>query len=287
MVNMVNMVTPPALTVDSVSFRYGAMPVLDEVTFSVARGEMVGLLGPNGAGKSTLLRLASGALKTTTGAISLHGRPIASYSRKELAKTVAVLPQDFSVQFAYTVEQVVALGRMPHLGAWNTETAADRAAVRRALDATNMGSFVGRVFNELSGGERQRVLLALALAQESEIVLLDEPTAHLDVKHQIETLEFLRARNRDHGVTVLAAMHDLNLASRYFPRLALLAGTLLADGSPAGVLTPGLLHRAYGAHLLVGSLAGDEHLSIVPSVALSPARISGVPPDDVGPAAGQ
>jgi len=274
------MVMSPALSFDSVTFGYGATPIFTDVTLRLAPGEMVALLGPNGAGKSTLLRLASRVLKPTSGAVSLNGRPLASYSRKELARAVAVLPQDFSVQFAYTVEQVVALGRMPHLGAWNAESAADRAAVRRALVAANADTLAGRIFNELSGGERQRVLLALALAQESGIILLDEPTSHLDVQHQIETLDFLRTLNRERGVTILAAMHDLNLAARYFPRITLLEGTLYADGPPASVLTPNLLYRAYGANLLVGVLNGDEHLSIVPSVAsLPPTSVPTTSPD--------
>ncbi len=260
------MVTPAALAFEAVGFGYTSRPIFTGITLQLAAGEMVALLGPNGAGKSTVLRLASGVLTPTTGSVTLHGRPAATYSRKALARAVAVLPQDFSVQFAYTVQQVVELGRMPHLGSWNAMSSSDRAAVQRALSSTNTLTLADRVFNELSGGERQRVLLALAVAQESAIVLLDEPTAHLDVKHQIETLELLRVLNREQGVTVLAAMHDLNLAARYFPRLALLEGTLLADGSPEVVLTREHLRRAYGADLLVGTLSGDSHLSIVPAV---------------------
>lgn len=260
------MVTQSALALESVTFGYSAAPIFSDVTLRLDPGEMVALLGPNGAGKSTLLRLASGVLTPSAGSISLLGRPLGSYARREIARAVAVLPQDFSVQFAYTVRQVVALGRTPHLGAWNTASSADRVAVEDALAATNTAELAERVFNELSGGERQRVLLALALAQESSVILLDEPTAHLDVKHQVESLDLLRALNRDRGVTILAAMHDLNLAARYFPRLALLEGALLADGTPATVLTPANLRHAYGADLLVGVLDGDQHLTIVPAV---------------------
>jgi len=150
------------------------------------------------------------------------------------------------------------------MGAWSVARATDRAAVENALVATNTRELAERVFNELSGGERQRVLLALALAQDAPIVLLDEPTAHLDIRHQIETLDLLRRLNRERGITVLAALHDLNLASRYFPRLVLIRTHILADGPPAHVLRDDLLSRAYDIPVRVGILRGEEHLSIVP-----------------------
>ncbi|MGZ3716540.1 MAG: ABC transporter ATP-binding protein, partial [Ktedonobacterales bacterium] len=221
--------TPMALALDGVSFAYrggGANPVVRDVTLHVAAGEMVGLLGPNGAGKSTLLRLATGLLKPATGSIRIQGDDVHALSREQIARRIAVVPQDFSVQFAYTVRQIVELGRMPHLGAWGTLTAADRRSVEHALATTNMLALADHVFQELSGGERQRVLLALALAQDAPIVLLDEPTAHLDIKHQIEALELLRRLNAERGLTVIAILHDLNLAARYFDRLALLQRTI-------------------------------------------------------------
>jgi len=254
----------PALALDGVSFAYAGAPVVNDVTLRLRRGEMVALLGPNGAGKSTLLKLASGILTPGKGTARVEGADLRRLARDAIARRVAVVPQDFAVQFAYTVRQVVELGRMPHMGAWSVARATDRAAVENALVATNTRELAERVFNELSGGERQRVLLALALAQDAPIVLLDEPTAHLDIRHQIETLDLLRRLNRERGITVLAALHDLNLASRYFPRLVLIRTHVLADVPPAHVLRDDLLSRAYDIPVRVGILRGEEHLSIVP-----------------------
>jgi iron complex transport system ATP-binding protein len=256
--------TAPALVLEAVSFAYGDRPVLQDVSLRFAAGEMVALLGPNGAGKTTLLRLASAVLTPASGRVTLHGRPVVALSRKAIARAVAVLPQDFSVQFAYTTRQVVELGRLSHAGALGVHTAADREAVERALAATNMLGLAERIFNELSGGERQRALVALALAQESAIILLDEPTAHLDVKHQIAVLDLLHALNRERGTTIIAAIHDLNLAARYFPRLVLLDGTVRTDGAPSAVLDAALLASVYGAELRVGILPSDTHLSVLP-----------------------
>jgi cobalamin transport system ATP-binding protein len=253
-----------ALALEGVSFAYAGAPVVRDVTLRLRGGEMVALLGPNGAGKSTLLKLASGILRPGKGTVHVEGADLRRLARDAVARRVAVVPQDFAVQFAYTVRQVVELGRMPHMGAWSVARAADRTAVDAALTATNTRALAERVFNELSGGERQRVLLALALAQDAPIVLLDEPTAHLDIRHQIETLDLLRRLNRERGITVLAALHDLNLASRYFPRLVLIRTHVLADGPPAQVLRDDLLARAYDIPVRVGILRGEEHLSIVP-----------------------
>lgn len=269
---------PAALELEAVSFAYGDRPVIQDVSLRCAAGEMVALLGPNGAGKSTLLRLASGVLSPTSGRVMLHGHPLATLSRKAVARAVAVLPQDFSVQFAYTTRQVVELGRLPHTGAWGIRTAADRDAVERALAATDLLGLTDRIFNELSGGERQRALVALALAQESAIILLDEPTAHLDVKHQIAVLDLLRALNRERETTILAAIHDLNLAARYFPRLVLLDGTVRTDGAPSAVLDAALLASVYGAELRVGILPGDAHLSVLPPSATAHDDETTVPP---------
>jgi cobalamin transport system ATP-binding protein len=255
---------PAALSFERLSFAYREQPVVREVTTSIVRGEMVGLLGPNGAGKSTLLKLAAGALHPSSGSIHLLGRDIARLSQREVARQVAFVPQDFSVQFAFTVRQIVALGRTPYLGVLGVERGEDRLAVEDALSETALIDLADRVFNELSGGERQRVLVALALAQRSPIVLLDEPTAHLDIKHQIEVLELLRRLNRTHGLTVLAALHDLNLAARYFPRLILFRNVVVAEGAPTQVLDATLLSEVYETPVQVGILRGEEHLSVLP-----------------------
>ncbi|MFI5274216.1 MAG: ABC transporter ATP-binding protein, partial [Ktedonobacterales bacterium] len=254
----------PALALERVTFGYGGAPLLREVTLRVRRGELVGLLGPNGAGKSTLLKLASGVLRPASGDIRLDGDPLRRLSRGAIARRVAVVPQDFAVQFAYTARQIVELGRMPHAGLLGTSDREGRAAVAHALAETNTSELAERVFNELSGGERQRVILALALAQQAGIVLLDEPTAHLDIRHQIETLDLLHRLNRDRGLTVIAALHDLNLAARYFPRLVLFQRAIVADGAPAAVLQRELISRVYQTPVEVGILPGAEHLTVLP-----------------------
>jgi iron complex transport system ATP-binding protein len=253
-----------AVVFDAVSFAYAHSPVIYDVSLRVVAGEMVGLLGPNGAGKSTALKLATGVLKPQQGEIRLQGDSLRSLSRAEVARRVAVVPQDFSVQFAYTVRQIVEMGRLPHMGVWGVSRVDDRLAVQAALEATNVSPLADRVFNDLSGGERQRVLIALALAQDAPIILLDEPTAHLDIRHQIEVLDLLRRLNHEHGLTVIAALHDLNLAARYFPRLILFNREIVTDGPPASVLDEAVLSRVYQTPVQVGILRGEEHLSVLP-----------------------
>jgi cobalamin transport system ATP-binding protein len=254
----------PALDFASVSFAYHRARALDGVSFRVAPGEMVGLLGPNGAGKSTILKLAAGTLRPTTGRVCLLGDEASRLPRREAARRVAVVPQEFTVQFPYTVRQIVEMGRTPRLNLLGALDVDDHAAVDSALATTNITHLADRVFNELSGGERQRVLLALALAQEGHILLLDEPTAHLDIRWQIETLELLRRLNAERGLTILAALHDLNLAARYFSRLILLNKRVVADGPPSRALEQELLGAVYGAAVTVGVLGGEEHLSVLP-----------------------
>ena len=265
--------TTPALTFEDISFGYpGASggagkperAVVREVTLCVAQGEMVGLLGPNGAGKSTLLKLATGIIQPQVGRVRVEGSDLRRLRREEVARRIAVVPQDFAVQFAYTVRQVVELGRTPYLGAWGAVGQADRAAVDAALATTGCLALADRIFNELSGGERQRVVIALALAQQPHILLLDEPTAHLDIRYQIETLALVRRLNRTQGLTVVATMHDLNLAARYFPRLILFDGVVVADGAPTHVLDAATLGAVYRTPVRVGILPGDERLSVTP-----------------------
>ena len=262
----------PALALEGVGFGYGAErgrspnapTLLRALSLRVMPGEMVALLGPNGAGKTTVLKLASGVLAPRAGVVRLNGEPLVRMGRAAIARRVAVVPQDFSVQFAYTVRQVVELGRTPHRGFLGLGGRNDEEAVERALEETRTAALADRIFNELSGGERQRVILALALAQQAGLVLLDEPTAHLDIRHQVEALELLVRLNRERGLTVIAALHDLNLAARYFPRLVLFARGVVADGPPAAVLDAALLSRVYETPVRVGILPGEAHLSVLP-----------------------
>ncbi len=256
----------PALTFDTVAFTYpgAARVIVRGVTLDVAKGEMVGLLGPNGAGKSTLLKLATGIIQPQRGRVLVEGDDLRRLRRAEIARRVAVVPQDFAVQFAYTVRQVVELGRTSYLGALGIAGQADRAAVDAALATTGCAGLADRVFNELSGGERQRVVIALALAQQPHILLLDEPTAHLDIRYQIETLALVRRLNREQGLTVVATMHDLNLAARYFPRLILFDGAVVADGAPTHALDAATLGAVYQTPVRVGVVPGDARLSVTP-----------------------
>ncbi len=255
----------PLLEMQGVTFGYGQNVLLYDVSLQVRAGEMVGLLGPNGAGKSTLLRLLSGVLKPQQGAILLEGRKLEQWGRRSIAQRVAVVPQQLNVPFGYSVEQMVDMGRMPFVRSfWGTRSQQDREQVQEALQAAGVAPLAGRIFNELSGGERQRVTIAMALAQQPVVLLLDEPTAHLDIKYQVESLELVQQLNREREVTVVAAMHDLNLAARYFPRLLLFQRGIVADAGPAEVLESALLRRVYGIDVQVGILRGSTHLSILP-----------------------
>ena len=252
------------LAVDGVTFGYERQPLLYDVYVQVRKGEMVGLLGPNGSGKTTLLRLVSGVLQPQQGRILLDGRKLQDWGRRGVAQRIAVVPQELHVPFAYTVEQLVNLGRTPFVNLLGSNSRQEAIVVQDAMQAADVTPLANRIFNELSGGERQRVIVAMALAQQPKLLLLDEPTSHLDIKYQIDILELAQRLNRERGVTVIAAMHDLNLAARYFPRLLLFQRGVVADAGPAEVLEPHLLKRVYGVDVQVGILRGAQHLSVLP-----------------------
>jgi iron complex transport system ATP-binding protein len=232
--------------VAGVAFGYGRAPVFGDVSFAVGAGELVALCGPNGAGKSTLLRLLLGLHAPSAGRVTLAGEPIAALSRRQIARRAALLPQDAPADVPLSVREAVSLGRLPHLGRLQPETAADVDAVARALDATDTTALADRPITELSGGERHRVHLARALAQEAPLLLLDEPIAGLDIAHQLAAMDLLRA-TADAGRAVVVALHDLALASRRCDRILLLAaGGLRADAPPAEVLTRETLADVFG-----------------------------------------
>jgi iron complex transport system ATP-binding protein len=235
----------------ALTFGYRGVPVLRDVSFSIAAGELVGLCGPNGAGKSTLLRLLLGLHAPASGRVILAGTPLGALSRRQIARHAALLPQDAPADIPLSVREAVSLGRLPHLGRMQPETAADVEAVARALAATDTAALAERPIAELSGGERHRVHLARALAQEAPLLLLDEPIAGLDIAHQLAAMDLLRA-TVDAGHAVVVALHDLALAGRRCDRILLLAGgTLAADARPADVLTPETLARVFGVHATV------------------------------------
>lgn len=270
---------PAGLRLQGVSFSYFNGFRLHDIDIEVRAGEMVGLLGPNGCGKTTLIRLASGVLSPARGEVWLGGVPLRRLSRKEVARRLTVVPQYFHIPFAFTVDEVVLLGRTPFVSALAGETEEDGAIARRAMELTGVAPLAHRTFNELSGGERQKAILAMALTQQPRVLLLDEPTAHLDINHQVEILGLVRNLNREQGVTVVAAMHDLNLAALYFDRLVLLNnGHVVADGSPAEVLTEVTIREVFGAWVQV-----EQHPSApVPHVVVLPRN--GDPPPPLPPA---
>lgn len=219
---------------------------LRDVSLAIEPGEFVAVVGPNGAGKSTLLHVLAGVVVPGRGTITLDGVPLARHARRDLARRVAWLPQRVEPAFDITVRDLVALGRTPHLPAWG-EGDADRAAIDAALDATGTAGFRRRLVQDLSGGERQRVALAMAFAQAPRILLLDEPTTHLDPAHALGLLDVVARKHRDEGVTVVAVFHDLNLAALSAGRVVVIdGGQVMADGPPAVALSPPVLARTFG-----------------------------------------
>lgn len=239
--------------------------VLRGVDLSVAAGELVALIGTNGSGKTTLLRLFAGTLRPDSGELSLFGREVGRWSRMELARRVAVLPQGLELPAGFRVGELVTMGRLPHSRSLFGTTRDDEDAVDRALRDADARDLASRYAQELSGGERQRVLVAMALAQEPQLLLLDEPTLHLDLAHQLNLLETIGRLRRERGIAVVAVLHDLTLASAA-PRVAVLdAGRVVADGTPDEVLSEELVLRVFGVAVeALRDSAGRRRL--VPSI---------------------
>jgi len=244
-------VSDPPLVVDDLSVALGGREVLSNGSLTADHGELVGLIGPNGAGKTTLLRAIRGGVATTAGSIKVTGQSVSSLSAREVGRRVATVPQETELSFGFAIEQAVAMGRHAHIGRFGTPDETDRAAVADALARTSLESLADRPVTDLSGGERQRVLLARALAQATPVLLLDEPTASLDINHAIRTLETVRSVVDD-GTAAVAAIHDLDLAARYCDRLILLAeGGVVAAGDPETVWTRETVAAAFDATAVV------------------------------------
>lgn len=228
---------------------YGAgAAVLRGVDLALGAGEMAALIGPNGGGKTTLLRVAGRVLRAREGAVLLQGRDIWPMPQAQVARMVGYVPQWSGTGLEFTVQEAVLMGRYPHLSGWGRPGAADHAVADQAMRSTGVYGLRDRYLGELSGGEAQRVLIARCLAQGPQVMLLDEPTSHLDLAYQAEVLGLLGRLNAEAGLAVLAVMHDLNLAAQFFRRFVLLGGgEVMAGGGPDEVLTPAHLSRAYGA----------------------------------------
>ncbi len=233
--------------------------IVNGISLTAGSGEVVGIVGPNGSGKSTTLRCVYRSLKPSGGAVLIDGRDLLSLPLKESARRLAALTQDSHVEFDFTVAEVVAMGRLPHKGAFDRDTERDHDLVADALRRVDAGHLATRSFLTLSGGERQRVLIARALVQEPDVLVLDEPTNHLDVRHQLDVLALVRST----GLTVLTVLHDLNLAAAYCDRIHVLdGGRVVAGGKPADVLTPDLIEAVFGvrAHLVPHPVSGVPQL---------------------------
>jgi iron complex transport system ATP-binding protein len=237
----------PLVVVDRVGKRFGDRQVLENVGFSVERGECFGIIGPNGSGKSTLLNLISGVEHPDSGRIVLDGKPVADHPRKQLARWLAVLQQEPVAAEGFTVREVVEMGRYPFQNWFGDEAADPAPLIDGILDKLELAGLSGRRVDELSGGERQRVALGKIMAQEPKLLLLDEPTTYLDIGHQSMLMKQIRSWRRDTGLTVIAVMHDLNLAALFCDRLLLIKdGKPLAVGSPADILNRDMIRGAYG-----------------------------------------
>ena len=243
---------PLLYQLDHLDISFNSTCVLKEISLEVRAGEFLGIIGPNGSGKSTMLRAMSSVLKPSAGSIHLDGRELRSFPGRELARRLAVVPQDSPVAFEFTVLEVVLMGRSPHLGRFKPETGRDLEIAMDALKRTNLIHLADRRIGALSGGERQRAMIARALAQDTDILFLDEPTAHLDINYQVEILQLARRENVENGKTVVVVLHDLNLAAEFCDRLVMLKnGEIFAAGTPEDVITAQNVQRVYGAAVWV------------------------------------
>ncbi|MGI8588507.1 MAG: ABC transporter ATP-binding protein [Chloroflexia bacterium] len=236
-----------ALRAEALDVRYGERQVIADLALTITHGGITALVGPNGSGKSTLLKTLARLLKPSAGAVYLDGAAISRLPSAVVAREIAILPQGPVAPAGLTVGELVEQGRYPHAGPLRMLRRQDYATIAEALELTGMVGFAGRPLDSLSGGERQRAWIALALAQATPILLLDEPTTFLDIGHQLEVLDLVRRLNVERGMTIVLVLHDLNQAARYAGRMVVLnEGKIVADGAPSAVLTPGLLAQVFG-----------------------------------------
>jgi iron complex transport system ATP-binding protein len=247
-----------------VTVRYprAARTAISDVTIDIARARFTAIIGPNGSGKSTLIRALLGALPLDAGSVAFEDRPVRDYVRSQLARRIGAVTQIEEMPFPVTVRELVATGRYPHLGAWRAEGDADRVAVRRALDRCHVSDLADRSVAEVSGGERQRARIARALAQEAPTLVLDEPTASLDIAHEMVVFELLRSLADDEGRTVIVATHNINLAARYADTMLLMAdGRAAHAGAPADVMRKDVLQPVYAWPLQIFELDGAPQVA--------------------------
>ncbi|HPP30873.1 MAG TPA: ABC transporter ATP-binding protein [Soehngenia sp.] len=240
------------INLNNVEFGYGKLKVLRNIDLSVEEGQFLSIIGPNGAGKSTLLKVINNIYENYEGNISIYGKNAKDYKRKELARIISFVPQDTFLDFEFSIEELVFMGRYPFQKRFQNDAKHDYDISYRAMALTNTLEIKDRLITQISGGERQRALIAKALAQDPKIILLDEPTSHLDINHQIEVLELLKELNLKQNLTIISVLHDLNLASRYSDKLVLLKdGQILKSGSVEEVLTASNIENAYNMRAVV------------------------------------
>lgn len=250
----------------NIKYRYSKDWVLNEFNLKVEQNEIVGIIGPNGSGKTTVIKLLSRVLHPASGSITLFGRNIADMKQKEIARIVAVVPQGTSVAFPFTVREIVLMGRSPHLGLLQMERESDLKIVDHSMALTDSLEIADRYIDELSGGERQRVIIARALSQEPKILLLDEPTSHLDINHQVEIYDLIKRLNSEKDLSVVIVSHDLNMAAEYCDRLVLMKnGRVYKDGTPREVITESNIRDVYGINVMVTDniVTGSPHITIL------------------------
>jgi iron complex transport system ATP-binding protein len=261
------------VAIEQVCFAYERAAVLRHISFRVERGERLGILGPNGSGKSTLLKILAGVLEPAAGCVRVDGRDIQGLRRRELARLIAVVPQEHHVVFPFTVEDVVLMGRTPHLRRWPFETREDRMVVQWALDCTGTRELAKVPLPQLSSGEKQRVIIARAIAQQPKLLLLDEFTASLDIRYQLTLHALVDRLCAEQSLTVVMVSHDLNLASRYCDRLLLLEqGSIVVQGKPADVLQPEHIERAFGVQALIDLHPVTQRLYVLVEALHTPGR---------------
>ncbi|MBA4386849.1 MAG: ABC transporter [Verrucomicrobia bacterium] len=259
-----------AIEISGLSAGYRGVPVLKDLELIAGAGEMVAVLGPNGAGKTTLIRCLTGLCTPLAGRVVLFGKDNAAMSAPERARLVAVVPQELETPVAFTVQELVMVGRTEAISRWRAPSRADMQIVERAMAYTDVIDMRNRPLSELSGGERQRAVIAMALAQEPKLILMDEATSHLDMNHRIEVMQIVERLNREQGMTVVMISHDINLAAEFFPRLVLMdRGRIVADAAPAAVLTEEQLRRVYGCEVVVqkNEISGVVSVQAAPRLA--------------------
>lgn len=249
----------PIIKLENLSLSYSPRPIFTKLNASLNQGQLVGLLGPNGCGKTTLIKLMAGLLKPDTGEVFFSGKNLKEYSRKSLAKNIAVLPQESSLEFPFSALEVVLMGRYPYLKTFQWESSQDLQIAKEAMEQTDSWQFAKQDIRELSGGERERVLLARALTQKPQVLLLDEPTTHLDLKHQRRTYTLLKTLNQKHNFTMVVVLHDLNFAMELCDHVWLLDEQgHLQSGDPEGILTPKQIENIFGVPVAAQSTTSGK-----------------------------